>query len=138
MFCEGFKPDLITSTAYWDALEKYLRETDRTLHILVNSDSYIKDRPLQAVFEEQKRRGYDGTIQVRLIDDNGREAIKGQFNGALNNFSVFDDNMYRLEYEPSEYKAFGSFNNPEDAKLLLDLFNSVFEKSQPLNNGATA
>lgn len=136
MFCEGFKPDLIIEKDYWEALSKYLAQTEKTLHVLVNSDAYVDAKPLQTLFAKQAERNNDDTIQIRLITAEGRNDIMAQFNGALNNFAVFDDNMYRLEYEPSEYKAFGSFNDPEDAKLLLELFNKVFEKSEPLNGAA--
>ena len=136
MFCEGFKPDLITETDYWEALSEYLTHTERTLRVLVNSNAYVDKEPLKTLFAKQAERNNDDTIQIRLITEEGRKDIMGQFNGALNNFAVFDDDMYRLEYEPSEYKAFGSFNNPEDAKLLLELFNKVFEKSEQLNGAA--
>ena len=136
MFCEGFKPDLITQPIYWDALLEYLKDTDKSLRVLVNSNSYIDAKPLQTLFSKQSERNNDDTIQIRVITEEGRNAIKAQFNGALNNFAVFDCLMYRLEYDPTDYKAFGSFNNPDDAELLLNLFNKVFEKSQPLNGTA--
>ena len=138
MFCEGFKPELMTQPAYWETLSQYLEDKGKTLYVLVNSDAFVDSQPLRTLFAEQRERNFDGTIQIRLISQEGRDDIQTQFNGALNNFAVFDNDMYRLEYEPSDYKAFGSFNNPEDAKLLLDLFNSVFEKSQPLNDGTAA
>ena len=135
MFCEGFKPDLITEPDYWDALSRYLEQTEKSLYVLVNSSEHIHERPLQALFDTQAKRN-NNSIQIRLITEEGRDEIRAQFNGALNNFAVFDNDMYRLEYDPLEYKAFGSFNNPEDAKLLLDLFDKVFEKSTPLNGAA--
>ncbi len=136
MFCEGFKPDLITQPEYWEALSQYLDDTGKTLRVLVNSDAFVDGLPLQTLFAKQRERNSDDTIQIRLITEDGRTDIQTQFNGALNNFAVFDNEMYRLEYDPSGYKAFGSFNNPSDAKLLLDLFNNVFEKSNPLNGAA--
>lgn len=138
MFCEGFKPDLIKQQDYWKALSAYLEQKDRTLKVLVNSDAWVAQDPLQTLFKKQLERGNDNTIQVRLITDEGRNTIRAQFNGAMNNFAVFDTKMYRLEYNPNEYKAFGSFNNPDDAELLLKLFNNVFENSKPLSNGTAS
>lgn len=135
MFCEGFRPDLIWQPDYKNALLDYLEHSDKTLYVLVNSDSCIGKEPLKALFEEMKKRG-NNTIQVRLITETGREFIRNQFNGALNNFAVFDKKMYRLEYDPVEFKAFGSFNQPEDAKILLELFNKVFKISQQINGDA--
>ncbi len=139
MFCEGFKPDLIKSPEYWNALKKYLNQKGKELHVIVNSEDYVTEEPLKALFEEQKKREFDGTIQVRLISEKGRNMIKDQFNDALNNFAVFDDDMYRLEYDPQNYMAVGSFNQPNDVCLLQTLFKNVFEISNPLtSNGAIA
>lgn len=134
MFCEGFKPDLIEEHDYWESLERYLDDQNKKLHVIVNTNNYVNQRPLRRLFEAQKKRNNDGSIMVYLIDDEGREIIKQQFNGALNNFAVFDDDMYRLEYLPSEYKAFGSFNNTDYTKLLRNLFDRVLEKSQLIND----
>lgn len=136
MFCEGFGPNLITQSDYWSALTKYLDNKDKKLHVIVNSKDYIKQEPLQKLFDTQRERNNDGSIMVYLINDEGREIIKQQFNGVLNNFAVFDEDMYRLEYLPSEYKAFGSFNNTDDTKLLRNLFDRVLEKSQLINDAS--
>ena len=91
MFCEGFGPNLITQSDYWSALTKYLDNKDKKLHVIVNSKDYIKQEPLQKLFDTQRERNNDGSIMVYLINDEGREIIKQQFNGALNNFAVFDE-----------------------------------------------
>ena len=134
MFCEGFKPDLIEEHDYWESLERYLGDQNKKLHVIVNTSNYVNQKPLKRLFEVQQERNNDGSIMVYLINDEGREIIKQQFNGALNNFAVFDDDMYRLEYLPSEYKAFGSFNNTDYTKLLRNLFDRVLEKSQLIND----
>lgn len=134
MFCEGFKPDLIEERDYWESLERYLGDQNKKLHVIVNTSNYVNQKPLKRLFEVQQERNNDGSIMVYLINNEGREIIKQQFNGALNNFAVFDEDMYRLEYLPSEYKAFGSFNNTDYAKLLRNLFDRVLEKSQLIKN----
>lgn len=130
MFCEGFKPDLIKQNLYWNALKEYLSKKNNKLVVIINSDKWINEEPLKCLFEEQKNRNNDNSIVVYKINEEGRKIIKEQFNGSLNNFAIFDDNMYRLEYQPSEFKAFGSFNNTNDAQLLLDLFNKITNHSQ--------
>lgn len=136
MFCEGFKPDLITEPDYWEALTKYVNATNKTLKVLVNSTDYINAKPLRLLFEAIKKSPGDNRIQIKIISKEGREIIRKQFNGELNNFAVFDDSMYRLEYNPTEYKAFGSFNRPEESKMLKKLFNEAFDKSRKLNDPA--
>ena len=54
MFCEGFKPDLIMENDYWQALNRYLNKTGKSLRVLLNSDEYINEKPLQTLFEKKK------------------------------------------------------------------------------------
>lgn len=129
MFCDGFKPELIKNEVYWKALNEYLKDKSKKLIVIVNTDAYIKEEPLQALYNAQQARGFDKSIMVYKIDEEGREMIKQQFNGSLNHFAIFDDDMYRLEYAPTDYKAFGSFNNTSHVKLLRSLFDSVIEHS---------
>lgn len=136
MFCEGFKPDLIEEHDYWQSLKRYLDDPNKKLHVIVNTNDYVNQRPLKRLFKVQQERNNDGSIMVYSINDEGREIIKKQFNGALNNFAVFDEDMYRLEYLPSEYKAFGSFNNTDYTDLLRNLFDRVLEKSQLINDAS--
>lgn len=132
MFCDGFKPELIKNDIYWSALNEYLEDKSKKLIVIVNTDAYIHEEPLQALHNAQQARGFDKSIMVYKIDKEGREMIKRQFNGSLNHFAIFDDDMYRLEYAPLEYKAFGSFNNTSHVDLLRSLFDSVIDYSTPI------
>jgi hypothetical protein len=49
------------------------------------------------------------------------------------NFAVFDTNTVRLEYNPVDYLAFGSFFYPAMANKLKSAFTEFFEKATPVN-----
>ena len=53
--------------------------------MLVNSDAFVDSQPLRTLFAEQRERNFDGTIQIRLISQEGRDDIQTQFNGASQN-----------------------------------------------------
>lgn len=132
IFCEGFGPELVRSDDYWKALTKYLSE-GKNLKVLLNNTCHLEDEPIKKLFEEKREREDPESIQIKTITPEGRQQIEEQFNGSINNFAVFDTEKFRLEYDPAEYTAFGSFNRPEDAHLLRELFDRVFNLATPVH-----
>ena len=132
IYCEGFKPALITTSPYWEALQDYLNESGKSLKVLVESNQYANDEPIRLLKEKIKERN-DDSIQIKVVSEDNRKRIYDSFDGTPCNFAVFDDNKFRFEYEPSGYRAFGSFNHPSNAKYLKKLFDEVFAVSEMLN-----
>lgn len=132
IFCEGFGPELVSTEDYRDALNRYL-DQGKGLKVLLNNTEHLDEDPIQLLLSEKNRRENPESIQIRAITPEGRQQIKDQFNGSVNNFAVFDSEKFRLEYDPAEYTAFGSFNRPEDAKLLRGLFDRVFESATQID-----
>lgn len=132
IFCQGFKPELITTQPYWDALQTYLSDKKKTLKVLVESGDYIQERPIQLLREKMEDRD-DDTIQLRIVSAEDRQKIYDGLDGTPCNFAIFDDNKFRFEYEPKGYRAFGSFNHPANAGVLIKLFDEAFAKSNNLN-----
>lgn len=132
IFCKGFKPDLITTQPYWDALHEYLKNRDKVLKVLVETDEYVQREPLQLLMAEKNKRG-DDTIQVKLASNDTIKEIYDKLNGNPCNFAIFDDNKFRFENEPDGYKAFGSFNRKDYAGVLIAIFDEAFNKSADLN-----
>lgn len=132
IYCEGFKPMLIGTDPYWTALNKYLLEDSANeLDVLVESDNYIEEKPLQTLKEAIERRNNE-TIRVKKISAAGKQLITNRFGKGHCNFAVFDDKKFRFEYDPYNYKAFGSFNQPDKCEILAKLFNEAFDLSTPL------
>lgn len=132
IFCQGFKPDLITTQPYWDALNEYLKQEGKTIRVLVETNEYVQNRPLQLLMAEKAKRNND-SIQVKLASQETIQEIYGKLSGRPCNFAVFDDDKFRFENEPDGYKAFGSFNRPDYAEVLIAIFDDAFNKSTDLN-----
>ncbi len=67
-------------------------------------------------------------VEIKVIDSTTEEEMLDKLNCEECNFSVYDNKMFRLEYEPDEYKAAGSFNFPSMAEKLSEIFDSAFAK----------
>lgn len=131
IYAMGFRPDLITTEPYWSELEIYLNNPQNELFVLVETPDYMNDGPLVRLHETINRR-QDNTVQVRQISPQGREFIEDRFGKDKCNFAVFDNNKFRFEYDPDNFKAFGSFNQPENCEILSNLFFDAFNASTPL------
>lgn len=129
MFAYGFRPILIKTSPYWETLKKYINDTDKQIEVLVETNEYVADEPMQ-LLAKAKERGRKN-ISVKLITEKQKEEIQTKMSPYTHcNFSVFDDNMYRMEFEPEDFKAFGSFNDPAECQKLITLFDKAFENAR--------
>lgn len=132
IYCNGFGETLICENPYWDALIKYLeKDVNNTLSVLVETNEHINEKPLLTLKEHIQMRA-NNTIQVKLLSEEGRAIINERFGKDHCNFAIFDTNKYRFEYDPEKYKAFGSFNQPKNCDILIDIFDRAFEASTAL------
>lgn len=131
IFCEGFKPELITTQPYWNSLEQYLKEDSHKLYVMVETDLYLDKEPL-AYLQRIKNNRKDDTIQVRRIKADSKDHLFVQLNTLHCNFAVFDQDKFRLEYIPERYQAIGSFNQPENCGKLTQLFDNAFSQAEVL------
>lgn len=131
IYAMGFRPDLIKTDPYWGELENYLRNPSNELFVLVETPDYMNAEPLKRLHEVMNLR-QDKTVQVRKISPEGRQIIEDRFGKDKCNFAVFNDNKFRFEYDPDKFKAFGSFNQPENCEILSNLFFDAFNASTPL------
>jgi len=132
LFCQGFRPDLITREPYWGALNSYLADSGKLLHVLVESDDALYEAPMNLLRETRDRRG-DGTVDFRLVREEDRQKIFSGLNGTPCNFAVFDNDKFRLEYDPDGFKAFGSFKHEDNCGVLISLFDDAFSHADRLN-----
>ena len=136
VFSNGFKPDLIMTQPYWDSLKDFLNNPNNTLLVLVETDKYQDSAPMQLLKTIIKKRkemdSISGTVVVKLLSAKGKDLISKRFGNRHCNFAIYDDNKFRFEYDPENFKAYGSFNQPENCKILKDIFDNVFEQSSVL------
>lgn len=131
-FSEGFSPEVIQDP-YLSELKKFLEKKDIEISILLETDKYIGDEPLAMILKERSSRlKGQGIIDVRLITEEDKKHICNELNCKQCNFSVFDQKMYRFEYEPKYYKAYGSFGNEENCRLLGKLFDEAFHNAKDI------
>jgi hypothetical protein len=132
MFCHGFKPQLITTKEYTKALYDYL-DSDKSIDILMETDEYM-NQEAYTTLAEYKKKNPGKPIKIKLILPDDRKEICNTLGREFVNFSVFDDDKFRLEIEPEKYRAIGSFNNPKLTKMLIDMFDKAFNKAKTLSN----
>ncbi|MBR5087724.1 MAG: hypothetical protein IKX31_12050 [Muribaculaceae bacterium] len=132
LFCHGFRPDLICKQPYWDALKDYLKDDKKILHVLVESEDFLNDEPMELLRRTKSNRG-DDTIDFRLIGQKDCQKIFNVLNWADCNFAVFDHDKFRFEYDPEGFKAFGSFNHEKNCEILVNLFDEAFNNALLLN-----
>lgn len=131
IFCEGFKPDLITTEPYFTELKKYLENKNKCLKVLVEVDTYKDSEPL-LLLKKAKEERKDDSISYKKIREEDKNKIFQELGNNHCNFAVFDSDKFRLEYNPKEYKAFGSFNNLQNCEILIHLFDEAFNTADSI------
>lgn len=129
----GFRPDLITSEPYWSTLNEFLNRPGSVLKVLVQTDEYINEAPLKLLKEIKRLRQQNniaGTICVKKISKNRKNHISTRFGDKMCNFAVFDNNKFRYEYDPINFKAYGSFNQPDNCEILIREFDDAFNDKE--------
>lgn len=135
IYSRGFRPDLITTEPYWSELKSWLEKPDHHLLVLVETDKYINHEPLQMlhnVMGERAKNHDKGLIIVKVISQEKEQKFLQKY-GQECNFAIFDDNKFRYEYDPNNFKAFGSFNQPETCRNLINDFDDAFNDKLSLS-----
>ena len=129
IFSEGFKADLITTEPYFGKLKQFLEKKDIKLSVLIENDDHITEKPV-SLLKKYYNEGSD--IALKKIKEEDKNEIFEKLNSKHCNFAVFDDNKFRLEYIPEEYKAMGSFNQPNKCNVLINLFDNAFNRADAI------
>lgn len=123
IYCNGFKPELVCSSPFWQSFKNWLYTPGHTLLALVETTDYINDDPM-ILLKKIKEYGKNN-ISVKLIGQKGIEHFKERW-GEPMHFSVFDYQKFRYEYDPENYRAYGSFNQPKNAAIMIEEFDKIF------------
>lgn len=125
IYAQGFRPELITRPEYWASLTNFLNQY-KTIQVLVETPEYRNEAPIRALEDASMR---NPNIGVRLITDEDRRNFEETLGGHIN-FAVFDKEKFRIEYDPNDFKAFGSFNDPETSGTLISLFDTAYANGE--------
>lgn len=154
MYCQGLRPGILCGKnegdgegfegAYWEVFKTFFSETLKSKHndfqedcirILIQDTKWLNNQPFNIISKALNDPITASKIVVKKIRDKEREKIEsilGNENYSNYNFATFDDKAFRLEYEPNEYKAMGSFNNPSWCTTLNTLFDYAFNNAEDI------
>lgn len=70
---------------------------------------------------------YPNGVIVQLATNDFKKAVSKAFKG-ISHFIVSDEVAYRREYDPNNHFGVTNFNDPEEAKKMIGLFDKHFNK----------
>lgn len=117
-FCEGAMSEIWQSQTFRNSLVDALRRVDFSVEILTRNDAEPDFSWLPGELRDK--------VKISRVTDNNLEIINKHFQTNSCNFSVFDTEMFRYEYDVQNFKAYGSFNEPEVAQSMIELFDRCF------------
>lgn len=118
---ESLAPDFIENLTHFV-------EEKGTLKIVADVD--IKNgTELKQKLDSLKTSGYD--VQVKLASDEFKD-IQDKLFRNFKYFTIGDDSMFRLELDSKKHTAICNFNQPEDAKNIINTFEKYFPNCVPL------
>ena len=114
---------------YWYALTEYLKHTDKKIMVLIDSEDEIEKGHIQ-IFNKEKKNRQDDTISVKLITPDDKKMINDTLIEEYCSFEVFDNNMFRFEYNLEGFKGYCSFNKKNTCEFLIKLFDKAFNNKK--------
>lgn len=147
MYCQGLRPGILCGKseedpegykgAYWAQFQEFFTNTIKSdafekesVRILIQDKQWIGNMPFKIIGKALQNEITKSKIRVKVISTEARNLIEeslGKKENTNYNFSIYDNKAFRLEYEPNEYLAIGSFNDSSWCKLLGEMFNYAFE-----------
>lgn len=133
IFCEGAHSEIWNHPIFADAFVKMVEKGVATVDILLEETPDRTGIP----FPDYLNRLLDRSsgIRIREISENDHGYIRDVYGSNNVNFSVFDNRMFRFEYDKTAYKAYGSFNDKDTAAGLAAFFDRIFSNADPVSNG---
>ena len=102
---------------YLSGLRQFLQKKHTILKILVEDTTKLtQNTELFTILKEYKSKIQIRESLVKAMSKDGKEM----------HFAVGDENMYRIEVDPKNFKAVGSFNDLSESKELSALFKRIF------------
>lgn len=132
IFCEGFKPTLVLTDPYKASLEKYLEDVNKSIYVLIERDDWVNADAFKLLKDAASKRS--DKVVFKKIREQDQSRMFEQLNDQHCNFAIFDNDKFRFEYNPKEYKAFGSFNDISKSALLINIFDTAFNNAETIQS----
>ena len=133
-FYIGAPDSFLTSICFRDLYSFLDYSPNHTAKILIDKPEKMDSKVLNKLKETATNCNEDtnkGNILIKYINKNKEEKAKSnmvqQIGEGEYNFILFDSNQIRFEYDPVNLGSFGSFNREEECKVLIQLFDSIFD-----------
>ncbi len=118
-FCESGMSAIWTHPTFKSALVNALRKADFKVDVLTRNQAEPDFEWLPAELKNK--------VRVKTISKEKLGIINSHFKTDSCNFSVFDNEMFRFEYDVVNFKAYGSFNEPAIGQSMVALFDDCFD-----------
>lgn len=118
IFCQSGNSVVWNDKVFIDSLEKFLEKDGTSLKVLTAGEPALASKWT----DKENVKSYH-------IADGDKEKIYNHFRNRRCNFAVFDEMRFRYEYDCDKFKAYGSFNSPENSKLMIKLFDDAFKNA---------
>ena len=126
VYAESLDSEVANCEQYFDAFA-LLNRRNIIIKLLLNNKP-DKNNPTSTINRICDKFGDMPTFQCRILPPEEKKKILRKDI----NFTVGDHKMFRFEYDIKESKANGSFNSPDIAESLYDLFKELYAKAKPL------
>ena len=133
---ESFKGDVSNNPKYVKSITRCL-ERGITFKVLSLNEPNPDSLGYKKLLEYNNLK--NGSVEIKKATLGSTSIIKksaedgGLELGETHNFSLFDNDKYRLEFLPTEYMAFLSFNDPLFVSKYKIVFNEAFDLGVPIN-----
>lgn len=119
ILAESLTSSVAKSDLYIDNIHEFLNKNNKgtKVKILVKNDKILNNNPLLLKVFQSHHNQVD--IRIRDVDvfDNNKKSV---------HFTLADDNIYRLEENIIDFKAYGSFDNKNMNQQLSNIFTNIF------------
>lgn len=129
MFSGSLSQELTEKKEYFDSLKMFLDKGSKFELLLQKYDENKRSKALDLILSYSKKPNSKVLIRSLESDNEIYEALKQSNNGDDIHFTLGDNNTYRYEYHPSEYKARASFNDKETNEVLNQIFYLMFDNA---------
>lgn len=118
-FCEGGMSEIWQHPVFKKALVDALRKEDFEVCVLTR----LHTTPNFSWLPDDLKK----KITIKVASEANILKINEHFQTDSCNFSVFDKDMFRFEYDVMNYKAYGSFNEESVGNSMVSLFDECFD-----------
>lgn len=131
MICRGLGPELANSPKYIEKFQTFLNKENSTLKIALETDDHLKNEPLLSIIKKVKES--PKRFEIYKIKKEIIEEVIRITKEVFPHIMLADNKIFRFENIPSEYKAYGSFNDPKEYDKLNGFFEYVIANSDPID-----